>query len=80
MTNKITTTPSAKKVLIVDDNRDIAKLFDLILRKEGFETTMVYSGIDAGVELSTSPAPDKRMGRGMDVIMTSIPYSPLTFC
>lgn len=36
-----------KKILIVDDDREIANLIDIYLRNEGFETAQAYDGVGA---------------------------------
>lgn len=44
---------SAKKILIVDDDRDIASLLETNLRESGFETKSVYEGT-AAVKIACS--------------------------
>ena len=39
--------PAPKKILIVEDEPDIAQLVKLYLEKEGFHTTVANSGFDA---------------------------------
>ncbi|ONI46740.1 DNA-binding response regulator [Candidatus Epulonipiscium fishelsonii] len=45
-----------KKILIIDDDQNIAELLSLYLQKEGYETKEVYSGI-AGIEAFNSYNP-----------------------
>ena len=47
----------ARKVLIVEDDNNIAELLHLYLEKEGFETTVAADGM-AGVEMFRSFCPD----------------------
>jgi DNA-binding response OmpR family regulator len=49
--------PAPKKVLIVEDEPDIAQLVKLYLEKEGFRTTVANSGIDA-LKLMKAERPD----------------------
>ena len=46
-----------QRILIVDDDEDIAELISLYLTKECFETKMVYNGEDALIQFKTF-APD----------------------
>ncbi|ONI38041.1 DNA-binding response regulator [Candidatus Epulonipiscium fishelsonii] len=46
-----------KKILIIDDDQNIAELLSLYLQKEGYETKEVYSGI-AGIEAFNSYNPN----------------------
>lgn len=41
------------KILIVDDEKDICKALELLLKREGYSTTSVYSGEDAIEKLKT---------------------------
>jgi two-component system, OmpR family, alkaline phosphatase synthesis response regulator PhoP len=50
------TTPVKKKILIVDDERDIVDLITYNLRKEGYDVACAYDG-NEGLERS-QPAPD----------------------
>ena len=52
----------AKKVLIVEDDTNIAELLHLYLEKEGFETVVANDG-GKGVELFRSFHPDLEIGR-----------------
>ena len=49
--------PAPKKVLIVEDEPDIAQLVKLYLEKEGFHTTVANSGVDA-LKLMKAERPD----------------------
>ena len=41
-----------EKILIVDDNLDIAELESYILKEEGFETVITHSGEEALEEIN----------------------------
>lgn len=45
------------KVLIVDDNQDLAQTFEILLNHDGYTTAIVFSG-DKVVELATEFRPD----------------------
>ena len=48
-------------ILIIEDNRDLASLFKIVLEMDGFEVSMVHDGV-MGVEVLTSqPVPDAIM-------------------
>src|SRR6476660_689787 len=49
--------PAPKKILIVEDEPDIAQLVKLYLEKEGFHTTVANSGVDA-LKLMKAERPD----------------------
>ena len=49
--------PAPKKILIVEDERDIAQLVKLYLEKEGFHTNVAESGVEA-LKLIKSERPD----------------------
>ena len=49
--------PAPKKILIVEDEPDIAKLVKLYLEKEGFHTNVAESGVEA-LKLIKSERPD----------------------
>jgi len=46
-----------KKILIIEDNRDMAKLISVALRAEGFESSVSFDGMD-GIRSSHSAKPD----------------------
>jgi len=46
-----------EKILIVDDEKDIVKLLDYNLKKEGFRTLLAYDGEDA-LDMATRERPD----------------------
>lgn len=46
-----------EKILIVDDEKDIVKMLDYNLKKEGFRTTIAYDGEDA-LDLAHKERPD----------------------
>jgi two-component system response regulator VicR len=48
---------SKGKILIVEDDRDIAEMVEYNLREEGYETLSAFNGED-GVELATKEGPD----------------------
>lgn len=49
------------KVLIIEDDRDLASLFKIVLEMDGFEVSTVHDGV-MGVEVLTSrPLPDAIM-------------------
>jgi two-component system alkaline phosphatase synthesis response regulator PhoP len=51
------TTPAPKKILIVEDEADIAQLVKLYLEKEGFRTMIASTGIE-GLKLIKTDRPD----------------------
>ncbi|MFA6350645.1 MAG: response regulator, partial [Candidatus Omnitrophota bacterium] len=46
-----------EKILIVDDEKDIAKLLDYNLKKEGYRTLLAYDGEDA-LDMAVRERPD----------------------
>jgi phosphate regulon transcriptional regulator PhoB len=48
---------SKEKILIVDDEKDIVKMLDYNLKKEGFRTVLAYDGEDA-IDLANRDNPD----------------------
>ena len=50
-----------KKVLIIEDDRDLANLFKLVLEMSGFETYTVHDGTQAVDVLVTDPLPEAIM-------------------
>ena len=50
-------TPTPKKILIVEDEEDIAQLVKLYLEKDGFRTTIVTTGVE-GLKLIKIDRPD----------------------
>ena len=60
--------PVLPRILIVDDERTIADTLAIILRKNGFETTAVYSGEEA-IEAARSVPPDALVA---DVVLRGI--------
>ncbi len=38
--------PDKKKILIVDDNKEIAELTQTVLKKRGFDTQLLYQGLE----------------------------------
>ena len=48
---------SREKILIVDDEKDIVKMLDYNLKKEGFRTVLAYDGEDA-IDLANRDNPD----------------------
>jgi len=42
----------SRRILIVDDDREIANLIDIYLKNEGFDTTQAYDGAEALEELA----------------------------
>ena len=60
--------PVLPRILIVDDERTIADTLAIILRKNGFETTAVYSGEQA-IEAARAASPDALIA---DVVLQGI--------
>jgi len=50
-----------KKVLIIEDDRDLANLFKLVLEMSGFEASAVHDGTQAVDVLMTEPMPEAVM-------------------
>ena len=50
-----------KKVLIIEDDRDLANLFKLVLEMSGFEASVVHDGTQAVDVLMTVPMPEAVM-------------------
>ena len=58
------------KVLIIEDDRDLASLFKIVLEMDGFEVSTVHDGV-MGVEVLTSqPVPDAIM---LDMHLPGVP-------
>lgn len=72
------------KILIVDDEKDICKALELLLKREGYSTTSVYSGEDAIEKLKAENfdivITDLKMGRvdGMAVLDKAKEINPDT--
>lgn len=72
------------KILIVDDEKDICKALELLLRKEGYSTISVYSGEEAIEKLKTENfdiiITDLKMGKvdGMAVLDKAREINPDT--
>ena len=49
------------KVLIIEDDRDLANLFKIVLEMSGFEVSTVNDGIKGVEMLTTQPLPDAVM-------------------
>lgn len=49
------------KVLIIEDDRDLASLFKIVLEMSGFEVSTVHDGAKAVEVLTTQPLPDAVM-------------------
>ena len=56
------------RVLVVDDNQDLADSLSLLLRREGFEVNVVYSGQD-GIDAALLFKPDVLI---VDIVMPDI--------
>ena len=50
-----------KKVLIIEDDRDLANLFKLVLEMSGFEVSAVHDGTQGVDALMTNPLPEAVM-------------------
>lgn len=50
-----------KKVLIIEDDRDLANLFKLVLEMSGFEASTVHDGVQGVDALMTDPLPEAVM-------------------
>jgi DNA-binding response OmpR family regulator len=50
-----------KKVLIIEDDRDLANLFKLVLEMSGFEASAVHDGTQGVDALMTDPLPEAVM-------------------
>jgi len=49
------------KVLIIEDDRDLASLFKIVLEMSGFEVDTIYDGTQGVEVLTTQPLPDAIM-------------------
>lgn len=49
------------KVLIIEDDRDLANLFKIVLEMSGFEVSAVHDGMQGVEMLTTQPLPDAVM-------------------
>jgi CheY-like chemotaxis protein len=58
----------ALRVLVVDDNRDLADSLSLLLRREGFEVKTTYSGQDA-IDTALPFKPDVLI---VDIVMPDV--------
>ena len=50
-----------KKVLIIEDDRDLANLFKLVLEMSGFEASAIHDGTQGVDALMTDPLPEAVM-------------------
>ncbi len=57
-----------KNVFVIDDDPDIAQLIDYNLKKEGYQTFQIHSGIQAIWEVSKQNRPDCIL---LDIMMPS---------
>jgi len=49
------------KILIIEDDRDLASLFKIVLEMSGFEVNIIHDGAEGAEILTTQPVPDAIM-------------------
>ncbi|MEZ5740346.1 MAG: response regulator transcription factor [Burkholderiaceae bacterium] len=54
----VAATGTAARVLLVEDNKDVRKLFTIVLNRSGFQVDAMWDGHEAAALIDTAPAPD----------------------